>query len=108
VTGTWLLVRHFVRRDRWMVLWWALGITLLYWSQAVSVKGLYATQAEFDRAAALMETNTAFVAMAGPARALNTIGGQVTWQATAFGRPPRPRRWSSRCSRTSSSAPWSR
>jgi ABC-2 type transport system permease protein len=85
MTGTWLLVRHFVRRDRWMVLWWALGITLLYWSQAVSVKGLYTTQAEFDRAAALMETNTAFVAMAGPARALNTIGGQVTWQATAFG-----------------------
>ena len=23
--------------------------------------------------------------MTGPARALNTIGGQVTWQSTAFG-----------------------
>jgi ABC-2 type transport system permease protein len=85
VTGTWLLLRHFLRRDRWMLLAWAVGITLLYWSQAVSVKGLYATQAEFDQAAAAMEGNAAFIAMAGPARALNTIGGQVTWQATAFG-----------------------
>ncbi|KQV62955.1 hypothetical protein ASC64_17895 [Nocardioides sp. Root122] len=85
MTGTWPLLRHFLRRDRWMLLAWSLGITLLYWSQAVSVKGLYATQAEFDRAAVAMQSNTAFVAMAGPARALNTIGGQVTWQATAFG-----------------------
>ena len=53
------------------------GVTVLYYSQAVSVKGLYTTQAEFDKAAASMEGNTAFIAMAGPARALNTIGGQV-------------------------------
>ena len=85
VTGTWTLVRHFLRRDRWMLLWWSLGITLLYWSQAVSVEAVYATQADLDRAAALMGSNAAFVAMAGPARALNTVGGQVTWQATAFG-----------------------
>lgn len=85
MTGTWVLVRHFLRRDRWMLLWWAVGITLLYWSQAVSVEGFYSSQEEFDRAAAMMERNAAFVAMAGPARALNTIGGQVTWQATAFG-----------------------
>jgi ABC-2 type transport system permease protein len=85
VTGARILVRQFLRRDRWMLLWWGLGAMLLYYSQAVSVDGLYATQAEFDRAAASMEHNTAFIAMAGPARALNTIGGQVTWQATAFG-----------------------
>ena len=85
MTGTWVLVRHFLRRDRWMLLWWSIGITLLYWSQAVSLKGFYTTQAEFDRAAAMMEGNAAFVAMAGPARALNTIGGQVAWQSTAFG-----------------------
>lgn len=85
MTGTWVLVRHFLRRDRWMLLWWAVGITLLYWSQAVSLKGFYTSQEEFDRAAAMMEGNAAFVAMAGPARALNTIGGQVAWQSTAFG-----------------------
>jgi ABC-2 type transport system permease protein len=85
MTGMWVLVRAFLRRDRWLLLWWALGGTVLYWSQAISVKGLYATQAEFDRAAAMMESNPALIAMAGPARALNTVGGQVTWQAAAFG-----------------------
>lgn len=85
MTGTGVLLRIFLRRDRLMILAWSVGGMLLYWTQAISVKGLYATQAEFDRAAALMETNAAFIAMAGPARALNTVGGQVTWQATAFG-----------------------
>jgi ABC-2 type transport system permease protein len=85
VTGATTFLRAFLRRDRWQYLCWALGVTLLYYSQAVSVKGLYTTQAEFDKAAASMEGNTAFIAMAGPARALNTIGGQVMWQASAFG-----------------------
>jgi ABC-2 type transport system permease protein len=84
-TGIGVLLRTFARRDRWMVLWFTVGLTVLYWSQGVSVDGLYATQAEFDRAAASMEDNVAFIAMTGPARALNTTGGQVAWQSTAFG-----------------------
>jgi ABC-2 type transport system permease protein len=85
VTGTLAFLRAFLRRDRWLYLWWGLGVALLYVSQAWSVDGLYATQAEFDKAAANMEGNAALVAMTGPARALNTTGGQVTWQAAAFG-----------------------
>jgi ABC-2 type transport system permease protein len=85
VTGSGTFLRAFLRRDRWQYLWWTVGIATLYYSQAVSVKGLYVTQADFDKAAASMESNTAFIAMAGPARALNTIGGQVMWQASAFG-----------------------
>ena len=85
MTGAATFLRAFLRRDRWQVIWWALGAAMLYYSQAVSVKGLYTTQAEFDKAAASMEGNTAFIAMAGPARALDTIGGQVMWQASAFG-----------------------
>lgn len=85
MTGTLALLRAFLRRDRWMYLWWPIGIALLYVSQAWSVDGLYETQADFDKAAADMEHNTAFIAMAGPARALNTTGGQVAWQAAAFG-----------------------
>ena len=83
--GTGTLVRAALRRDRWLVPAWSAGIAFLYWSQAVSIDGLYATQAELDRAAASMGTNSALVAMAGPARALDTVGGQVAWQATAFG-----------------------
>ena len=84
-TGTVAFLRLYLRRDRWLVGWWALGITLLYYSQAVSVDRLYATPEEFARAAASMERNAAFIALAGPARALDTIGGQVTWQASAYG-----------------------
>ncbi|WP_183097887.1 ABC transporter permease [Nocardioides pelophilus] len=85
MTGVGILLRSHLRRDRWIILWWCLGGVLLYWSQAVSIEGLYATQAEFDQAAAAMDDNAAFIAMAGPARALDTVGGQVAWQATAFG-----------------------
>lgn len=85
MNGVGTLLRSYLRWDRWMLVWWTLGLTVLYWSQAVSVQGLYATQAEFDRAAAAMEGNPALIAMAGPDRALNTVGGQVAWQATAFG-----------------------
>lgn len=83
--GTGLLLRFDLRRDRLMLLWWVLGVVVLYWSQAVSTEGLYPTQAELDKAAQAMAGNTAFVALAGPARALNTVGGQVAWQASAFG-----------------------
>ena len=85
MTGTLTFLRAFLRRDRWFYLWFGIGVPILYVSQAWSVDGLYATQEEFDRAAAGMEGNAALVAMAGPARALNTTGGQVTWQASAFG-----------------------
>lgn len=85
MTGAGLLLRHFLRRDRWQILVWAVFIAFTYVSQAVGVDEVYADQAEFDRAAASMSQNTAFIAMLGPARALNTLGGQVTWQASAFG-----------------------
>lgn len=84
-TGTLTLLRFHLRRDRLMTLWWILGAVALYYSQAVSTDGLYTTQAELDKAAAGMESNAAFIAMAGPARALDTVGGQVAWQAAAFG-----------------------
>lgn len=83
--GTSTFVRFFLRRDRLALFWWILGGVVLYWSQAVSVESLYATRAEFDKAAASMENNAALIAMAGPARVLNTVGGQVAWQSSAFG-----------------------
>jgi ABC-2 type transport system permease protein len=68
-----------------MILWWTLGGAVLFWSQAVSVAGLYATQRELDEAAASAAGNAAFIGMLGPARALDTVGGQVFWQSAAFG-----------------------
>ncbi len=83
--GTGILLRAALLRDRWLIAAWSVGIALLYWSQAVGIDGLYETRAELERAAASMAGNSAMIAMAGPARALDTVGGQVAWQSSAFG-----------------------
>jgi ABC-2 type transport system permease protein len=85
MTGLPVFLRAFARRDHWFVISFVAGITLLYWSQAPGVDGIYTTRAAFEEAAAMMESNAAFIAMAGPPRALDTTGGQVAWQASAFG-----------------------
>ncbi len=85
MTGGGALLRLHLRRDRWMLLWWVAGIAVFYWSQAWGTEASYPTQGELDEAAAAMQGNAAFIAMAGPARALDTIGGQTAWQAGAFG-----------------------
>lgn len=85
MTGTGIFLRHFLRRERWQIVAWGVFIAFLYVSQAIGVDRIYVDQAEFDQAAASMAQNTAFIAMLGPARALNTLGGQVMWQASAFG-----------------------
>ncbi|WP_325472732.1 hypothetical protein [Nocardioides sp.] len=85
MTGAGMLFWVQLRRDLGQILLWSLGIAVLYWSQAVSVESLYGTPQEFEEAAASMEGNAAFVAMTGPARALDTVGGQVTWQSAALG-----------------------
>ncbi|WP_141013220.1 ABC transporter permease [Nocardioides sambongensis] len=85
LTGVGILLRSHLRRDRWMILAWSLGGALLYWSQGVGLAGVYRTQDELDRAAASLESNAAFIAMLGPARALDTVGGQIFWQSSAFG-----------------------
>lgn len=85
MSGVGTFLRAFLRRDRWLLLWWTVGVMILFYSQAVSVDELYATQAEFDQAAASMEGNAAFIALTGPTRALNTVGGQVVWQSAGIG-----------------------
>lgn len=83
--GAGVLLRFYLRRERLPLVFWIAGETLVYWSQAVSVDYTYPTQAELDAVAASMGGNAAMVAMAGPPRVLNTLGGQVAFQASAFG-----------------------
>jgi ABC-2 type transport system permease protein len=85
VTGTLTLLRFHLRRDRWTLLAWIAGIFLLYYATVGSLDGLYPTQADLDKAAAGMGKNTAFIAMLGPTRAIDTYGGQLVWQAHVFG-----------------------
>lgn len=79
------LLRANARRDRWIVLAWVVGVAAVFWSQASTVQSAYPTQAALDRLAASVGSNPALTAMAGPARALDTVGGFVAWKAGAFG-----------------------
>lgn len=85
LTGTWVLVRSILRRDRFRIAVWVLGIALLVISTAASVEGLYPTQADLDDAAQASEDNVAAVFFNGPAQALDTVGGQVAFQVGSFG-----------------------
>lgn len=85
MTGLPALLRSAVRRDRWLLLWWILGLVALYWATAVSIPVTYTSQEALDRAALALEGNAAYVALSGPTRALDTNGGQVAWQTQVFG-----------------------
>jgi ABC-2 type transport system permease protein len=85
LTGTGMLVRFALRRDRVRALVWVLGIVLLVLVNVPSIKGLYPTQADLDEAATSFGDNAAARALNGPAYALDTLGGQVVFQVGAFG-----------------------
>ena len=85
LTGTSVLARFIVRRDRIRIVVWIGSIAALVAVTAASVKGLYPTQADLDLAAAASKGNAAAIAFSGPAQGLNTVGGQVAFQAGASG-----------------------
>jgi ABC-2 type transport system permease protein len=64
---------------------WIAGGCFLYVSQAKSIEKMYPTAAALQQAADGLSGNPAMLAMTGPARALDTLGGQVAWQSAAFG-----------------------
>ncbi|MFI5717117.1 ABC transporter permease [Nocardia sp. NPDC051750] len=84
-TGTGVLTRFALRRERLPLVAWIVGGTLIYWSQAVALDAAYPTQEKLDALAGSMAGNAAMIAMAGPPRVLNTVEGQVAFQSSAFG-----------------------
>lgn len=84
VTGAGALSRLILRRDRLRFAIWVVTIACLVYAQAVSIEGLYPDPAELAKAARLVEDNAAFIAMAGPPLALDTLGGRVTFEISAF------------------------
>jgi ABC-2 type transport system permease protein len=85
LTGTWLLMRFALRRDRVRIAVWVLSVTALVVLTAASIKGLFPTQAELDRAAVASAKNAAAIAFNGPAQGLDTVGGEVAFQSGTFG-----------------------
>jgi ABC-2 type transport system permease protein len=85
LTGTWFLVRFTARRDRIRIVLWIVAVTGLVLLMAASVKGLYPTQRDLDEAAVAAAGNAAVIAFNGPAQGLDTIGGEVAFQAGTMG-----------------------
>ncbi|MGK2950749.1 MAG: ABC transporter permease [Acidimicrobiales bacterium] len=84
LAGTGALVRLALRRDRVRLPVWVAGISGLVFAQVASLKGLYPGGDGLAEAAALVEDNPAFIAMTGPARALETLGGRTSWEILLF------------------------
>ena len=84
MTGTLALVRAALRRERVRIAVWIAGISLMVAISAESVRGLFPTQADLDKAAAT-SANPAILAFQGPRFALDTLGGQVAFQIGAPG-----------------------
>ena len=84
-SGTATLTRFIIRRERVRIAVWVASIVVLVAVTAASVKGLYPTQAALDLAAAAATGNAAAIAFNGPAQGLDTVGGEVAFQAGAVG-----------------------
>jgi ABC-2 type transport system permease protein len=82
--GTAVLVRFMLRRERRALPWWLLGATVLFAYQSVGSQGIYDTPEKLANLRETMGGNSAVVAMSGPARLLDTIGGEVVFEIFAY------------------------
>lgn len=85
LTGTGALIRFGLRRARIRMTVWILAITALVWFSAVSVRELYPTPESLAEIAAVSKDNVAAIVMNGPDQALDTLGGQIAFQAGTLG-----------------------
>jgi ABC-2 type transport system permease protein len=84
MTGAGALLRLALRRDRVAIPVWVAGIAGTIVLSASSIQDLYPTAADRARFAATLGDQPALVAIRGPARALETAGGEVAWQVGWF------------------------
>jgi ABC-2 type transport system permease protein len=80
MTGTSILARFMLRRDRVLLPVWIAILAGFPIITASSFQGLYPTLADRLKFAATVEGNTTFTVLYGPARALDTIGGLTAWR----------------------------
>jgi ABC-2 type transport system permease protein len=84
VTGTFGLLRFMLRRERRSLPWWLLGAALLMLVQSTQSQGLYDTAEDLAQLRETLGGNTAVVAMSGPTRLLDSIGGEVVFEIFGF------------------------
>ncbi len=83
-TGAGSLLRFMLRRERFGLPWWLLGITFLWTYQSVGSQSLYDTPEKLARLRDTLGGNAALVAMSGPKELLDTIGGEVVFEIFAY------------------------
>jgi ABC-2 type transport system permease protein len=83
-TGTRPLLRFALRRERRALPWWLLGIAFLPFYQSLGSQSLYDTPEKLARFRATIGANAAMVAMSGPQRLLDTIGGEIVFEIFAY------------------------
>jgi ABC-2 type transport system permease protein len=85
MTGTAILARFMLRRDRVLLPVWIAILAGFPIITASSFQGLYPTLQDRLKFAATVESNTTFTVLYGPARALDTIGGLTAWRTGTLG-----------------------
>ncbi|HEX8344911.1 MAG TPA: ABC transporter permease [Actinoplanes sp.] len=84
MTGALPLLRFMLRRERVGLPWWLLGATLLVLVQSTQSQELYDSPEALQRLRQTIGGNTAVIAMSGPTRLLESIGGEVVFEIFAF------------------------
>ena len=84
MTGTPALLRFMLRRERAGLPWWLLGATLLVLVQSTQSQNLYSTAEDLATLRRTIGSNTAVIAMSGPTRLLDSIGGEIVFEIFAF------------------------
>lgn len=84
MTATLTLLRFRLRQERIRLPWWLLGASLLVLVQSTQSQSLYGTPEALARLRQTIGSNTAAVAMNGPTRLLDSIGGEIVFEIFAF------------------------
>ncbi|MEU5878675.1 ABC transporter permease [Spirillospora sp. NPDC047279] len=84
MTGSGVLLRFLLRRERRGLVWWLLGATVLFGYQSAGSQSLYSTPEDLAKLRQTMGGNTAIVAMSGPTELLDTIGGEVVFEIFGY------------------------
>ena len=84
LTGTGLLVRLVLRRDRWRLLAWIGGVLLLVVTTYTAFEGLFPDAAAIEALSSSIGSNPAFAILLGRAYDLTTAGGFTTWRAVGI------------------------
>jgi ABC-2 type transport system permease protein len=85
LTGTGILTRLALRRDRIMIVSWVYVLAAFAYVSVVSTKKLYPTAASLQAFAEGAGADRVTRAIYGPAGDLHTLGGLATWKLSVFG-----------------------